>query len=173
MASNISQLSANGQVAWQIDDAGLLAKTSNNGNLNTQGVSFSQGNATPALVADRMYAKELTINPSSTLDIDLTGVLLDFFGGANNFARVKLISIEHKFNSLAVAGIEIGKSDLGANWVVAWTMPPIMPGGFFQLALPDTTGIAVTGGTGDLFRIKNLDGTNIATVRFVFGGKST
>jgi hypothetical protein len=169
MALNSFTVSAG--VQWSIDDANTFSKTANAGSFSVGGLTYSESGAS-GLAMNKMYRIQTTISAGADMDLDLHTSLTDFFGAALNFARIKAILFEHVSSSAATDGVIIGNNG-ATNPVVAWSMPKIYAGGFFMLCLNDTTGIAVTNGSADVFRMSNEDGSNAATIRLVLGGHSS
>lgn len=120
--------------------------------------SASLGSGVAAGQADKLYFDKNTLAASANLDVDLAGVLLDAYGAAITFARVKAIIIkaaDANTNNVVVGGA-------AANGFISWVgaathTVTLRPGGLLVLAcgIADATGYAVTAATADLLRITN------------------
>ncbi|MFI9824417.1 hypothetical protein ACIHFC_28795 [Streptomyces sp. NPDC052013] len=106
--------------------------------------------------ADRVFSDRRTLAASATEDLDLAGVLLDAFGAAITFARVKGIIV-------AAAAGNTNNVVLGAATTNAWATllnatgtVTLRPGAFLAVGTGQAdTGYAVTAGTGDLLKVAN------------------
>jgi hypothetical protein len=114
--------------------------------------SFVSGVA--AGMADRVFTDRRTLAASATEDLDLAAVLLDAFGAAITFAKIKAIFVK---------GAPGNTNDVlvtrpAANGVPLFTAVsaglPVKPGGAFAWFAPGT-GVTVTAGTGDLITVTN------------------
>lgn len=114
------------------------------------------GSGTGANQADRMYTATRTLAPSTAEDLDLAGTLLDAFGAAITFARVKALL----FRSAAANTNNIVIGNAASNGFISWVGSAtdkltLRPGGFFALVAPDATAYAVTAATADLLHVLN------------------
>jgi hypothetical protein len=114
------------------------------------------------------------VNGSPT-SVDLTN-LADWIGNAVDFARVKVLMVEHLPTSLATAGVVVGNA--GSNPFTGWlggTTPTItlLPGEFFVVGGATAAGQVVSG-THKILLLTNSDATHTtALVRVTaFGGSS-
>lgn len=105
---------------------------------------------------DRMFSDTRTIAASASENLDLAGGgLLDAFGAALTFARIKAVLVK------AAAGNtnDVVFSRPAANGVPLFNAASdainIKPGGCFLWMAPDAAGIPVTAGTGDLLTVAN------------------
>lgn len=107
--------------------------------------------------ADRLYAATVTVGASSNTDLDLVGVLLDAFGAAITFVRVKGLYV-------LAAAANVNNVVLGAAAANPWATllsatgtVTLRPGAelMVRAGAADATAYAVTAGTGDLFRVAN------------------
>jgi hypothetical protein len=118
-------------------------------------VELSTGTA--AGQADKLYYAKRTIAPSANDDLDLAGVLLDAFGTAITFVRVKglvVSAVAANTNNVIVGAAA------SAQWVTllnATGTITLRPGSTFAAfaGVADATGWAVTATTGDLLRVTN------------------
>lgn len=106
--------------------------------------------------ADRIYSSSITLGASATSDLDLSGVLLDIFGAAILFARIKaIICIADAGNTNnVVLGGAAANQFVGPFGAAAHTIA-VKPGGFLCNVAPDAAGWVVTAGTADIFRVGN------------------
>jgi len=111
--------------------------------------------------ADRVFSERRTIAAGGNLDLDLSGGgLVNEFGDAVTFAKVKAISIKH---ASGVANAVIGNGAtpfLGPFGAAAHTIA-IPPGGAFSIGRTDAAGWPVTNTTADILRINNPGGASI------------
>jgi hypothetical protein len=119
--------------------------------------SMSLSSGTGAGKADRVFSDRRTLAASATEDLDLTGVLLDAFGSAITFARIKgliIVAAAGNTNNVVVgaAATNAWATLLGATGTVI-----LRPGAFLAVGtgVADATGYAVTAGTGDLLKVAN------------------
>lgn len=122
--------------------------------------------------ADRIWHDRRTVAASGTDSLDLAGSLEDALGGAFTPARVKgllVVAAEANANNVVVTrpasnGVPI--------FSAAGDAVPVRPGGLLLWVAPDATGVAVTGGTGDLIDIVNSAGGSSVTYDIVLLGAS-
>lgn len=122
--------------------------------------------------ADRIWHDQRTLAASATEDIDLAGVLLDIYGQAVNFARIKALLVLPSAANLN----NLNVSRPAANGVPLFLAVSdgivLHPGGVFLWAAPSAAGVVVTAGTGDLLTITNAAGVNSVTYDVVILGAS-
>ncbi len=128
---------------------------------------------TGANQADRIFHDSRPIAPSANDDLDLAGVLLDPYGVAITFARIKGIIISSPAANLN--NITIGNATTNGfiSWVgaAAHTIT-LKPGGLFALFAPDAVAYTVTPATADILRITNAAGVNTVNYDIVLIGAS-
>ncbi|MFE7073801.1 hypothetical protein ACFU96_27310 [Streptomyces sp. NPDC057620] len=119
--------------------------------------SVSLSNGTGAGKADKVFSDRRTLAASGTEDLDLAGVLLDAFGTAITFARVKGLIIA------AAAGntnnVVVGAAS-GSPWAALLNTTgtlTLRPGAFLAVGtgVADAVGYAVTATSADLLKIAN------------------
>lgn len=122
-------------------------------------VNTALASGTGANQADRIYS-ELAKSISGNYDLDLSGALLDAFGAACVFARVKAIIVTADAanpGNVQVGGIGatafFGPFSSNADKVV------VRPGGAVVLFAPDATAWPVTAATADILRFAPSAGT--------------
>lgn len=129
---------------------------------------------TAAGQADKLWFDERTLIASATEDLDLAGVLLDEFGQAVTFARVKAIVV-------AAAAGNTNNVVVGAASATQWSTllgttgtVAVRPGATFSVCVgeADAIGYTVTAGTGDLLKIANSAAGTPVTYQIVVLGAS-
>lgn len=141
--------------------------------LKTTPFKWAITSGTGANQADLLWHDQRTLTASSTEDLDLRGTLTNAFGSTVSNARVKGIIIKassSNTNNVLVGG---ASSNQFVNWVSdATDVVVVRPGGCFMLMAPDSTGYAVTAGTGDLLKIANSAGTTSVVYDIIVIGAS-
>ncbi len=132
------------------------------------------GSGTAAGQADKVFHDRRTLAASATEDLDLAGVLLDVYGAAITFARVKGIFI-------SAAAANVNNVIVGAASATQWATLlnatgtiTLRPGASFgaMSGAADGTGWAVTAGTGDLLKVANSAGSTSVEYDIVIVGAS-
>jgi hypothetical protein len=127
-------------------------------------LNVSRGNAfdpgTGAGQVDKIFSDTRTLAPSATEDLDLAGVLLDAFGAAITFARVRGILISAAVgntNNVVVGAVANAWATLLSPAGVSQGLITLRPGAWFAAGCgsADATGYAVTPATGDLLHVAN------------------
>lgn len=131
----------------------------------------SFGPGTGAGLVDKEFDDERTLGDGSSENLDLSGSLVDAFGAAILFAKIKVLAIKNKSTTqtLSVGGA----ASLG---FIAWVGDPtdvikIGPGAF-ALLICDPAGVAVTAGTADLLKIANSAGATCIYDIFIAGSSA-
>lgn len=134
-------------------------------------VNLTSGTA--AGQADRVFHDRRTLAASATEDLDLAGVLLDAFGAAITFVRIKglFISAAAANSNNVVVG---AATSAWATLLSATGTLTLRPGASIgAMAGPaDATAYAVTGGTGDLLKVANSGAGSTVTYDVVIVGAS-
>src|SRR5918993_407549 len=119
--------------------------------------SMSLTSGTTAGKADRLFADRRTLAASATEDLDLAGVLLDAYGAAITFARIKGIVIAAAAANTNNVVVGAAASTPWATLLSATGTVTLRPGAFIAVGTgsADATGYAVTAGTGDLLKVLN------------------
>lgn len=138
-------------------------------------LNFTFGTAS-AGQANLLYAAERTLALSTSEEIDLHTSLLDYAGGAINFARVFALMVLHPSTSLS-DNIRVGTAAAANTWVGFFADATdginIPKGGAFLIGVNDNTGKVVTNGATDKLKIANTDAVNAATYRILLIGRSS
>ncbi len=128
---------------------------------------------TGANQADKVWSDTRTLAASGTENLDLAGVLLDAFGVAITFVKVKAMLIRAasgNTNDVLVGG---HATTAFVNWVSDPTdVIVVKPGGLFLLVAPGASGYGVTAATGDLLKVTNSAGTTGVTYDIAILGTS-
>lgn len=159
-----------GSIKSIFEFAGTKAGALGGGNLpaglyHADEVAFTFGAG--ANQANDWYESEATLLASGSVSLDFAsgGGLVNRFGEAIAWAEIKWWWIK---NTSTTQTLTIG----GANNIPGLTNArTIGPGGSEQKIEPGASGIAVTGGTGDLITIANAAGGS-CTYRIIAGGNS-
>lgn len=112
--------------------------------------------------ADRVFADTRTLGPSATENLDLAGVLLDFFGAVLTFVTIKAIIIKAAAGNTNDVQLSRPASNGFPLFLAAGDAISIRPGGVFVWTAP-AAGITVTPTTGDLLTVTNgAAGTSVS-----------
>jgi len=133
-----------------------------------------------AAQADKIYAETRTIAASGTASLDLAGSLLDIFGTAITFARIKAIIVMPdalNTNDVIVGGAAanpfIGPFIDAAATALAQPAIKVKPGGLLINANVDATAWVVTPATGDILLLTNAaGGTSVAVTTILIGASA-
>lgn len=124
--------------------------------------------------ADKLWSDTRTLAASGTEDLDLAGVLVDPFGAAITFAKVKGLFV-------AAAPGNTNNVVVGASATLTWAAllnatgtVTLRPGAFFLAVAgaADATGYAVGAGTSDLLKVANSGAGTGVTYDIVVIGTS-
>lgn len=137
-----------------------------------QRIALATGTA--AGQADRLYVATRTIGASSNEDLDLAGVLLDEFGAAITFARVKALFIQAaaaNANNVVVGAAAATQWATLFNATGTTTLRP-GAGALWFAGSADATGYVVGAGTSDFLRVANGGAGTSVTYDIVIIGAS-
>jgi hypothetical protein len=124
--------------------------------------------------ANRVYQDRNTLAPSGTIDVDLSGALLDVYGDAVIFARIRALVITAaaaNTNNVVVGGVAAGLSTIIQPQTTGLVV--VRPGGMVAFIAPDTTAYVVTATTADLLHIINSAGGTSVDYELVVVGSAT
>lgn len=131
-------------------------------------------NGTGAGKADRMFSDRRQLLASATEDLDLAGVLLDAFGAAITWARIKGLYIraaDSNVNNVIVgaATTNAWSTLLGATGTIT-----LRPGAAIGVTTgaADATAYTVTAATGDLLKVANSGAGTAVSYDIVIIGAS-
>ncbi|HMJ85539.1 MAG TPA: hypothetical protein VK504_20295 [Vicinamibacterales bacterium] len=131
---------------------------------------FTSG--TGASQLDRVFADTRTLAPSATEDLDLAGTLLDAFGAAITFVKLKGLFIRSAAANLNSINVSRPAGATGVPIFLAISDGIVIPPGYTFAWFGTGTGITVTPSTADLITIANAAGTNSVTYDVVIVGVS-
>ncbi|MHA4776069.1 hypothetical protein L1085_016355 [Streptomyces sp. MSC1_001] len=124
--------------------------------------------------ADRVFSDRRTLAASATEDLDLAGVLLDAFGAAITFARIKGLYIRAADANVNNVIVGNATSNAWATLLGATGTITLRPGAALGLTTgaADATAYAVTAGTGDIIKVANSGAGTSVTYDIVIIGAS-
>ncbi|MGW7498591.1 hypothetical protein ACWGKA_30475 [Streptomyces luteogriseus] len=137
--------------------------------------SMSLSSGTGAGKADRIFSDRRTLAASATEDLDLAGVLLDAFGAAITFARIKGLIIAAAAGNANNVVVGAASSNPWATLLGATHTLTLRPGAFVAVGtgVADAIGYAVTAGTGDLLKVANSGaGTSVTYDIHIIGASA-
>jgi hypothetical protein len=119
--------------------------------------SVNLTSGTGAGQADKVFSDRRTLAASATEDLDLAGVLLDAFGAAITFVRVKGIFISAAATNANNVVVGAAASNPWATLLNATGTLTLRPGATVgaMAGVTDGTGYTVTAATGDLLKVAN------------------
>lgn len=124
--------------------------------------------------ANRLFHDQRTLAASANEDLDLAGVLLDPFGAAITFARIRgliVAAAAANTNNVIVGGAAATQF---VSWVGAATHTvTVRPGGFLALFAPDATAYVTAAGATDFLRIANSGAGSTVTYDVILLGSAT
>jgi len=156
---------------------GVSGTQSNVIDLGTVALPFALSNnltlasGTAAGQADRVFTDQRTLSASATEDLDLAGVLLDAFGAAITFAKIKAIIVKAAAGNTNDVNVIRPASNGVPLFLAASDGIPVKPGYSFAWFGPGA-GVTVTPGTGDLLTFTNSAGGTPVTYDIVIIGTS-
>ncbi|MGW7198459.1 hypothetical protein [Streptomyces chryseus] len=165
--SSSMSLAASGELTSSLDLGTARAPSS-----FRRAVALTSG--TGAGKADRIFSDRRTLAASATEDLDLAGVLLDAFGAAITFVRVKglyIAAADANVNNVVVGN---ATANAWATLLSATGTVTLRPGAAVgaMAGAADATAYAVTGATGDLLKIANSGAGTSVTYDIVIIGAS-
>jgi hypothetical protein len=120
--------------------------------------------------ADLLWHDERTLSGSANESLDLSGSLVNAFGVAQSFVKVKAIAVAAELTN--TTRIILSRPANGANlFEASGDAVSIYPGGIFFWASPGVSGVSVTNSSADLININNV-GAGSATYEIVVIGTS-
>jgi hypothetical protein len=135
------------------------------------GPSFVWGQGTGANQITQAFMDNRTLAASANEDLDLSGSLINALGQTLLFTKIRGLIVRAaaaNTNNVIVGGAT--SNALATFFGAATHTLTVRPGGLIALIAPDTTGYAVTAGTGDLLRIANSGaGTSVSYELILLG----
>ncbi|MGI5196578.1 hypothetical protein ACQEVY_23500 [Streptomyces sp. CA-288835] len=127
--------------------------------------SVTLGSGTGAGKADKVFSDRRTLAASASEDLDLAGVLLDVFGSAITFVRIKGLFISAAAANTNNLVIGAAASNAWATLLNATGTLTLRPGATIgaMAGAADATAYAVTAGIGDQLKIANSAGSTPVT----------
>ncbi|MFG3349502.1 hypothetical protein ACGF1Z_31145 [Streptomyces sp. NPDC048018] len=124
--------------------------------------------------ADKLFSDRRTLAASATEDLDLAGVLLDAFGAAITWARIKGLIIRADATNQNNVVVGAASSNAWATLLGATSTLTLRPGASFAVntGVADATAYAVTAGTGDLLKVANSGAGSAVNYDIVIIGSS-
>lgn len=176
MPTKLTVNSCSASLGWLFEN--VLATVGNTSNQNRFSYSktFADGNG--ANQANRLYVTAATLSGAGSLNVDLAGVLLDFFGQVLTLTIVKVIYFEVTTDTtggpVKLSGNFLTRTSGNAPIVMGGTTPTadlrVRNGGALLLAAPDAIGYGVTASTADILSLVNEDASNVATYKLAIVG---
>lgn len=144
--------------SFRAEISGLQTKVGDHGTANfgysvTSSLTYTDG--TGAAQVDRIFSDQRTLAASASEDIDLAGALTDIYGATATFARIKAVIVKASSSNTNNVNVTRPASNGVPLFMAAGDGIALRPGFAFAWGGQDTTGVAVTGGTGDLLTITN------------------
>lgn len=140
----------------------------------TPGITFSQtytaGTGTGAI--DKKWCDRRTIAASGADTLDLAGVLLNEFGTAQTFAKVKAIMVSAATANTNDVWVGGGATNRFNTFLKDSSVVIVRPG-YFTAVGGGGTGYVVTAATADKLLVKNSAGTTSVTYDICVAGTST
>lgn len=152
------------------DQAGSVGLVAPGAHLQRE-FSKEMATGTGATQADLMYTGNRVIGATTNDDIDLAGSLVDALGATLTFAKVKLIYLENPAANDGDLVLGGASTPFLGPFQDATDKIAIKPGGVLLIGSPVVAGWAVTGGSADLFRVRN-GGSASRTIPIVIIGTS-
>lgn len=133
---------------------------------------FIWSSGTGASAADKIWHDQRTVAASATDSLDLAGSLTDALGTAFTPAKIKGLLVYAATGNTNNVVITRPASNGVPLFSAAGDAFPLRPGGLFLWVSPDSTGVAVTAGTGDLLDFANSAAGTSVTYDVVIIGTS-
>lgn len=132
--------------------------------------NFSFADGSGLNQTSKAWSDKRTLAGAASDSLDLAGILLDAFGQAITFARIKAIAIAAAATNTDTLVIGGGTNAFASFLGAADNEIILRPGGMLLLAAPDATGYVVTASTGDILKIANSAASAAADYEIVLIG---
>lgn len=134
-----------------------------------QAISLAAGTASGQV--DKVFTDTRTLAASATEDLDLAATLLDAYGNAITFVKVKAVIV--RANAANINNINVTRpASNGAPIFIAAGDGIVLEPGFMFAYMGAGAGKTVTPATGDLFTITNAAGVSSVTYDVIIIGTS-
>lgn len=110
---------------------------------------------TGANQASNIYTARRTLASGATENLDLYGSLTNAFGVTLNFTKIKAIMVKADSANTNDVQVQRASSNGVPLFMAASDGVQLRPGAWFVYVQPDSSGIAVTSGTGDILTFTN------------------
>lgn len=121
--------------------------------------------------AKQVFTDTRTLTASATENLDLAGVLLNVFGTALTFTKIKAIIV--KADAANTNDVVLGNHATAAFFPMfgaATHTVKVKPGGMVAFVAPDLAGLAVTATTADMLMVTNSAGGTSVTYTIIIIG---
>ena len=121
--------------------------------------------------AKQVFTDTRTLTASAAENLDLAGVLLNAFGTALTFTKIKAIIV--KADAANVNDVVLGNHATAAFFPMfgaATHTVKVKPGGMVAFVAPDLAGLAVTATTADMLTVTNSAGGTSVTYTIIIIG---
>lgn len=135
------------------------------------GANYVFTDGTGADQAKEIFTDTRTLTASATENLDLAGVLLDAFGNALTFSKIKAIIV--RADAANVNDVVLGNHATAAFFPMfgaATHTVKVKPGGMVAFVAPDVNGLAVTATTADMLTVTNSAGGTSVTYTIIIIG---
>ncbi len=135
--------------------------------------TFTFTNGEGADKAEVVFHDTRTLASSATEDLDLYGSLTDAFGNTMNFSKIKMIHVSAatgNTNNVEVGGA--ASNQFLGIYKDASDISVLRPGAWLAWCVPDATGMTVTSGTADLFKVANSGAGSSVSYNIVVIGET-
>jgi hypothetical protein len=114
-------------------------------------------------MADRVFSDTRTLGASATEDLDLAAILLDAYGAALTFAKIKALIIRAAAANTNAVNVSRPAGATGVPLFLAISDGLVIPPGFTFAWFGTGAGVVVTPSTGDLITVTNAGaGTSVS-----------
>lgn len=136
--------------------------------------TYSFTNGTGANKARTIFSDQRTLTASSTEDIDLSGALTDAMGQTITMTKMKAFVVKAasaNTNNVVIGGNPSNGFPMYGVFADTTDAVSVKPGGMFVYVSPDASGVGVSAGSADTFKIANSAGSTSVTYDIVVIGE--
>jgi hypothetical protein len=130
--------------------------------------NFADG--TGADQANQVFTDTRTLSASATESLDLAGGLVDAFGVALTFTKIKAVIVSAAAGNTNNVEVTRPASNGVPLFMAGGDGVALTPGASLASIFPDANGVAVTAGTGDLLTLTNSAGSTSVTYTIIIIG---